>query len=521
MDYHLSLITIALWITAIALAVLGIRFYLNRKIRGSFAFSLLMFSAGLWAVAAAMEAAAYGVEAKIFWSKISYIGIVMISPCWLLFALEYSNAKQGLTTKIAPLLFAIPIAIIAMVFTNEYHHLIWPSVTLSSATPWSVAIYEHGTVFYINMAYAYLLLLAGTILLIRYILISGIHNRAQVVSLLVGVFIPWLANFIYVAFPNIIRGIEITPFAFAITGALVAFSIIKYKFMDILPTAQQVLFENLDSGIIVADKNDVIVAANTLARELLGETVTTGALLPKLFDLNSNSTLSKYVQIKDRWFLTKTQLFHTGKNKLAGRIFVLDDYTEEKAIQDKLQQSKELFEEVVNFLPDPTFVIDKSGKVVIWNKSLEKLTGKPAKELIGKTNKEYSNALYGKKRPLIIDMLLDTGVPNSAWEQYHDIRRRGNTVSGKLFGATINGKTYNLWVIGSTLVRKSGEVYGAIETIRDITEEGTNEAKLLEKVEELSKMNQLMVTRELKMVELKDEIQRLKSTANAKQLSQD
>ncbi|HED24701.1 MAG TPA: PAS domain-containing protein, partial [Firmicutes bacterium] len=44
---------------------------------------------------------------------------------------------------------------------------------------------------------------------------------------------------------------------------------------------------------------------------------------------------------------------------------------------------------VMNHLPDPAFVLDKNGTVIIWNRSISELTGVEAGSIIGKGNYEH------------------------------------------------------------------------------------------------------------------------------------
>ncbi len=51
----------------------------------------------------------------------------------------------------------------------------------------------------------------------------------------------------------------------------------------------------------------------------------------------------------------------------------------------------------INFLPDATFAIDRDGKVIAWNKAIEVMTGVGAAAILGKADREYSLAFYGKR----------------------------------------------------------------------------------------------------------------------------
>jgi two-component system, sporulation sensor kinase E len=47
------------------------------------------------------------------------------------------------------------------------------------------------------------------------------------------------------------------------------------------------------------------------------------------------------------------------------------------------QESGRRLADIVNFLPDATFVIDKEGKVIAWNLSMEEMTDVRAEEWCG------------------------------------------------------------------------------------------------------------------------------------------
>src|ERR1700736_5065203 len=52
----------------------------------------------------------------------------------------------------------------------------------------------------------------------------------------------------------------------------------------------------------------------------------------------------------------------------------------------------------------PTFVIDAAGRVLIWNKACERLTGVSASEVIG--GRDHWRAFYDLRRPCLADLVL-------------------------------------------------------------------------------------------------------------------
>ena len=134
-----------------------------------------------------------------------------------------------------------------------------------------------------------------------------------------------------------------------------------------------------------------------------------------------------------------------------------------------MKDSEHRLADIINFLPDATFVINKEGTVIAWNLAIEKMTGFKAIDILGKDRYEYSLPFYGERRPILIDLVLK---PCSDFEKAYDIikRRDSNTIVGESFVPDLNGKAIYLLGSAAVLYDSEGNIYGAIESIRDITE---------------------------------------------------
>ena len=56
----------------------------------------------------------------------------------------------------------------------------------------------------------------------------------------------------------------------------------------------------------------------------------------------------------------------------------------------RMVEDKKLLFDIIDFLPDATFVINNNGIVIAWNRAIENLTGFKAEDMMGKGNYEYS-----------------------------------------------------------------------------------------------------------------------------------
>ncbi len=161
----------------------------------------------------------------------------------------------------------------------------------------------------------------------------------------------------------------------------------------------------------------------------------------------------------------------------------LMDITVRKEAEERLRESERFLADVIDFLPDATFVIDAGGRVIAWNRAIEEMTGVPAKEMIGKGDYEYALPFYGERRPILIDLALN---PDSRYEgTYVSTERHETGLVGEAYMPALKGGQRYLHGTASILRDSAGRVVGAIESIRDITERRRMEEALRAREEEL------------------------------------
>ncbi|MDD2540413.1 MAG: PAS domain S-box protein, partial [Desulfuromonadaceae bacterium] len=152
-----------------------------------------------------------------------------------------------------------------------------------------------------------------------------------------------------------------------------------------------------------------------------------------------------------------------------GRLWSFRDITERKAAEEKTKNACQELLDIIEFLPDATFVVDKDKQVIAWNRAIEKMTGLNKEAVMGKGNHIYSTPFYGEPRPILID-LIDEAF-DGVTHDYTNITREGRTLFTEAFVPSFrNGDSRYLWATASPLLDMQGRMVGAIESIRDITE---------------------------------------------------
>ncbi|WP_342677955.1 MULTISPECIES: PAS domain S-box protein [Methanomicrobiaceae] len=149
---------------------------------------------------------------------------------------------------------------------------------------------------------------------------------------------------------------------------------------------------------------------------------------------------------------------------------------EKHRFEQDIRESERRISDIFCHLPDATFAVDCSGRVIAWNRAMESMTGIAADDISGTGDHAYALPFYGAPRPLLVDYLLHPGkkVPPS----YLLNQRDRDLIIAETAEASLNGERVVLWVKATSLYDKNGTVAGAIESIRDITTQKQTEKAL-------------------------------------------
>ena len=160
-------------------------------------FMFLMISSALWSLIHVGEILGADLFTKLFWAKAQYLGGVFTPVAWLMVGLQYTNRKRWLTLRSLVGLSVVPVGVLVLTWTNDWHGLIWEETHIKEAGPFSVLGVTHGPAFWVWVAYSYSLLLVGTGCLLAMVMRSPRFYLGQRLALISSVMFPWLANVAY------------------------------------------------------------------------------------------------------------------------------------------------------------------------------------------------------------------------------------------------------------------------------------------------------------------------------------
>ncbi len=178
------------------------------------------------------------------------------------------------------------------------------------------------------------------------------------------------------------------------------------------------------------------------------------------------------------WAIVSAKSIISEKGNYIGSFALYTDITERKKAEAEIVNKQKQLEDIIAYTPDPTLVVDKNGIVIACNKAMEELLGVNAQDLIGKGNYEYALPLYGVRRPILIDLALQ--FDDEIAKKYTYVKKEKDVLIAETTIDNFKGKKVYLWGKAAPLYDKDGNIIGAIETIRDITEQKQNEMAILE-----------------------------------------
>ncbi len=311
----------------------------------------------VWNFCYAMITFSTSLETKLLWLKLENIGILTVPVFWFFFALRYNRLDGWLNRYTAALFFIIPGIALVFLFSEQWFHLYYASVSLVSETGGPLVI-ERGSWYVIALLYSYLVSLAAIGLLLRRAIQHRNIYRRQMYVLIAAVLIPILVNVGYQLVlslrPESLLRIDLTPISFTVSAALIAFSVFGLRIFDLIPIARHNVLEHIPEMVFVVDARDIVVDANSIAHRMLGksmdEIIGHDPLVvfrewPELLRcfLTANET-HEQIQIPGdppRTLEVRVTALYNSANQLEGRVIVAHDITEHKWLENDLTFANE------------------------------------------------------------------------------------------------------------------------------------------------------------------------------------
>lgn len=225
---------------------------------------------GIWALGTGLELAVSDLSWKLFVVRfILYPGVIGTIFFWALFTIKYSHYEHWLNRYTIALLSVVPILVYLSIVTLPYHQLYYQEYWVAEANGLLILDKTYGPIFWMWAAFSYVVLLGGAILLIQSVIRFPRLYQAQTVMLIVGVMIPLIPNVVYLAGIRPFGPFDTSPLFIIISFMFIVFSMVRFRFLDVMPVAYDLVFRNVPSSVLILDMQGRIVEMNPAAERVL------------------------------------------------------------------------------------------------------------------------------------------------------------------------------------------------------------------------------------------------------------
>jgi PAS domain S-box-containing protein len=225
----------------------------------------VLLGAVLWSVCSALELSAGDLAGREFWGDLKYIGIVLLPPAYLAFVLQCSGHTRW-PRWAGPALALEPLAVLLVLAFAGTHDLVRYFPEGAAATTQAA---EAGLLFWPHLLYNTALVWVATALLVVTLSrMSGLY-RGQSVLLVVAILLPILLNLLFNLRVGPFRQVDLTPFAFVLTTAVLVWGVYQFSLLDLRPVARSQIFRTISDPVLVLDPEGRVLDANPAAGRLV------------------------------------------------------------------------------------------------------------------------------------------------------------------------------------------------------------------------------------------------------------
>ena len=140
--------------------------------------------------------------------------------------------------------------------------------------------------------------------------------------------------------------------------------------------------------------------------------------------------------------------------------------------------TQKILSDAFNFFQEAAYVIDREGKVIVWNEGMAALSGVNQENMLGKGDWQYAIPFFGYKVPMLSDLIFQDDATIME-NKYSIIEKDKGTVTAWTKAIPEEGRQIALWMKSAALYDSKGSFIGVMGKVRDITEE--MDAELLNK----------------------------------------
>ncbi|OGY41186.1 MAG: hypothetical protein A2Y82_01940 [Candidatus Buchananbacteria bacterium RBG_13_36_9] len=508
-------------------ANLGLALYILKKNAANLTnrlYGLAALSLAIWSIGDYLNFSARSLQDAFFWDKISSLGSSLTAFFLLFFFLHFTKNKFS-NNKLFTMLLFLP----ALFFIIS--DFLFNTLSKSIRAEWWGYRGINGDLFGLYILYLVAYIAIGIYLSYKFNKKTRSPNeKKQTILMIIALSIPLGGGILTEAIPRIFgfAMIPLTTTLTTCTALIIAYTIIKYKLMDISPAvAANTIIETMTDSLFVLGPDKIILMVNQSTCDYLGYKKDDLLGQPVNFMFTNQSFSQKDIfeeLLKNRdkinnyriAYLTKAKkeipvslnasAIKDAGNRIIGIVGIAQDITgqEKREVEislknqniekqnqamlniledislekDKVAYERDKTNTILKSIGDGVMVVNQEQKIEFINPVAEELTGWPLKEAVGMNSEEVFNIFDEAtmaKRQSPISEAMKTG--------------RIKNLSNHTVLKTKDEQIIPIADSAAPIKDAQGNISGAILVFRDVIKERMAEEKLLMAKNQMEKLN--------------------------------
>ena len=226
---------------------------------------IILMSGVVWNIGYAAELSFIDIQLMKLLDKIQFIGIFFAPSAFLFYSFYYVNYEK--TSVIIPPIVAINLILLVIVFTNDYHHLIWSQAEISKVGSYVFLEQSYGLGMRLIALYAFLQILLSFLILMRSFGKTSGNQTNETILLMLVTLLP-IGFAFKTVFGESSSPFEPTSMAMGISGIIAGSHLSSLRKGDLIASTRKVVLDNIFIPILMLDDEKNIVNLNSTAKQI-------------------------------------------------------------------------------------------------------------------------------------------------------------------------------------------------------------------------------------------------------------
>jgi PAS domain S-box-containing protein len=321
---------------------------------------LILCGSIIWLLMSALVVASDNLQTKLLFYKMQFVGVVLVPALWLIVTMQVSGYERRVTRSNLVMLSVVPLVTLFLIFTNDWHDLMWSNLALNEVDPFLPFAETRGLGYWLLIVgYSYFVLLIAVVIFVRRVVISRSLYRRQAAPMMLVSCGAWSLSAAWFLNPSLFMYIDPTALALTVAASLTMWRLTYWP--DIIPVAHEIVVDSMNEAVIILDAQNRIAELNPPGQELVGRSLsealgqqveaiwTDWPSVRKVLDSGTERNKEVSFGVGER-----RKVYELESSRLSGitsenpnLLVILRDITERKILDEKLRLYSEHLEDLV------------------------------------------------------------------------------------------------------------------------------------------------------------------------------